>query len=202
VAESVEELLERNRRWAERIEAADPGFFARLGAQQKPRFLWIGCSDSRLPATQITDLLPGEMFVHRNVANVVSPADANLLAVVEFAVDVLGVSDLVVCGHYGCGGVEAVIDRRRRGRGGAWLEPVAALAERHGGELARLPDRKRRIDRLCELIVAAQVEALSRTEIVAAWRSGRRLAVHGFIYRVGDGRLRDLGVARSGEAPS
>ena len=193
----VEELLARNARWAERTEAADPGFFRGLEAQQRPRFLWIGCSDSRVPATQITDLSPGEMFVHRNVANVVAPDDPNLLAVVEFAVETLGVSDIIVCGHYGCGGVEAVIDGRRTGRVGAWLEAVAAVEERHREELAALPRRRERFDRLCELNVAAQVEALCRTPAVeAVWRRARSLEIHGWIYRVGDGRLHDLRVTR------
>ena len=194
----VEELLARNRRWAEGVEAADPEFFRRLEAQQRPRFLWIGCSDSRVPATQITDLTPGDMFVHRNVANVVASGDPNLLAVVEFAVDTLAVSDLIVCGHYGCGGVEAVLDGRRRGRVGEWLAPVAEVYERHRDELEGLVERGPRFDRLCELNVEAQVEELCRTpSVAAAWQAGRALTVHGWIYRVGDGRLHDLGVSRT-----
>lgn len=195
----VAELLARNRRWAEQIERIDPGFFRRLEGQQRPSYLWIGCSDSRVPATQITDLVPGEMFVHRNVANVVAPGDPNLLAVVEFAVEALGVSDLIVCGHYGCGGVEAVLDGRAQGRVGSWLEAVERVRARHADELAALVVRRDRFDRLCEWNVAAQVENLCRSEpVLAAWRGGRMLAVHGWIYRVGDGRLRDLHVSRTG----
>ena len=195
----VAELLSRNARWAEKTEAADPGFFRSLESQQRPRFLWIGCSDSRVPATQITDLAPGEMFVHRNVANVVAPDDPNLLAVVEFAIETLDVWDVIVCGHYGCGGVEAVLDGRRNGRVGAWLAAVADVEERHRDELAALPDRRARFDRLCELNVAAQVESLCRSPAIAgAWQRGRALEVHGWIYRVGDGRIHDLGVTRAG----
>jgi carbonic anhydrase len=158
-----------------------------------------------VPATQITDLLPGEMFVHRNVANVVAPDDANLLAVVEFAIEALGVADLIVCGHYDCGGVEAVVDGRRNGRVGAWLEPIAELCTSHAAELAALPDRRSRVDRLCELNVESQVERLCRVPTVAkAWNDGRQISVHGWIYRVGDGRLHDLGVSRAAgtDAPS
>jgi carbonic anhydrase len=195
VAALVDELLARNRRWAEAMETADVDFFRRLEAQQRPRVLWIGCSDSRVPATQITDLPPGEMFVHRNVANVVSPADPNLLAVVEFAIEALAVRELIVCGHYGCGGVAAVLEGRATGRVASWLAPVEELARRHRDELEALGDRKLANDRLCELNVGAQVASLWRTEpVAAARRAGRELAVHGWIYRVGDGRLHDLGV--------
>ncbi|GMU65582.1 MAG: carbonic anhydrase [Acidobacteriota bacterium] len=195
----VADLLERNRLWAEATSQRDPEFFVRLARQQSPKFLWIGCSDSRVPATQITDLDPGEMFVHRNVANIVSPTDLNLLAVVQFALDVLGVGDVIVCGHHGCGGVEAVLDGRRAGLVDHWLHEVDEVREEIADELARLPDRARRSARLAEANVAAQVAKLCRTQVVRdAWTAGRSLAVHGWIYDIADGRLRDLGVTRTG----
>jgi carbonic anhydrase len=198
---TVADLLERNRTWAEGTLERDPEFFARLARQQSPKFLWIGCSDSRVPATQITDLDPGEMFVHRNVANIVSPTDLNLLAVVQFALDVLGVEDVIVCGHRGCGGVEAVLDGRRAGLVDHWLHEVDEVREEIADELARLPDRAARSARLVEANVAAQVAKLCRTQVVRdAWAAGRRLAVHGWIYDLADGRLRDLGVTRQGPA--
>jgi len=203
VSQRIAGLLDSNRRWADGVVERDPEFFRRLASQQAPRYLWIGCSDSRVPATQITDLAPGEMFVHRNVANVVSPTDLNLLSVVQFAIDVLAVSDVIVCGHYGCGGVQAVVDGRRHGLVDHWLRAVDLVAERHAGELARLPDAAARAWRLCELNVLAQVDNLCRTSVVHdAWEAGRDLEVHGLIYDVGEGRLQDLGVTRSASAPA
>jgi carbonic anhydrase len=194
----ADELLRRNRLWAEATERSDPDFFRRLAGQQAPRFLWIGCSDSRVPATQITDLAPGEIFVHRNVANVVSPTDLNLLSATQFALDVLRVEEVVVCGHYGCGGVGAVLRRERHGLVDHWLRAIVEVRERHEEELAALPDDAARLARLCELNVQAQVDNLCRTSVVRdAWRRGQRLAVHGWIYGVADGRLRDLGVTRT-----
>jgi len=199
--EPIRALIERNHRWAESTVAGDPGFFERLAAQQAPRILWIGCSDSRVPATQITDLAPGEMFVHRNVANVVSPTDLNLLAAVQFALDVLRVGDVIVCGHYGCGGVDAVLNGRRLGLVDHWLRAVEEVKERAAAELAAIDDPAERNSRLCELNVRAQVDNLCRTSVVHdAWAAGRDVAVHGLIYGVADGRLRDLGVTRSGPA--
>jgi len=190
------ELLERNRRWAEATLERDPEFFRRLSGQQSPRFLWIGCSDSRVPANQVTGLEPGEMFVHRNVAHVVAPTDLNLLAVVQFAVDVLGVRDVVVCGHYGCGGVGAVLDGARHGLVDHWLHEIEEIRLRHEAELAALPDRESRWRRLCELNVESQVERLARTAVVRdAWSRGAELELHGWIYGLEDGRLRDLGVS-------
>jgi len=201
VNDRLAELLERNRSWAEAQVARDPGYFSRLVRQQSPRLLWVGCSDSRVPATQITDLDPGEIFVHRNVANVVSPTDLNLLAVTQFAIDVLRVSDVVVCGHYGCGGVQAVAEGQRHGLVDHWLRAVEAVKERHADELAALPDDAARGQRLVELNVEAQVGNLCRTSVVHdAWAAGRDLQVHGWIYDLADGRLRDLGVTRSGLA--
>jgi len=196
---SADDLLARNRLWAEATERADPDFFRRLAGQQAPRFLWIGCSDSRVPATQITDLAPGEIFVHRNVANVVSPTDLNLLSAVQFALDVLKVGEVVVCGHYGCGGVGAVLRRERHGLVDHWLRAIVEVRERHEEELAELPDDAARHERLCELNVRSQVDNLCRTSVVRdAWRRGQAVAVHGWIYGVADGRLRDLGVTRTG----
>jgi len=201
VRRSVEDLLESNRRWAEATSRSDPGFFSRLAAQQSPRFLWIGCSDSRVPATQITDLAPGEIFVHRNVANVVSPTDLNLLAAVQFALDVLRVEDVIVCGHYGCGGVGAVLRGERHGLVDHWLRAIQEVKERSAAELDALPGEAERHARLCELNVRTQVDNLCRTSVLHdAWASGRSVTVHGWIYDVADGRLRELGVRRSGVA--
>jgi carbonic anhydrase len=201
MSRDVEELLANNRRWAAATVETDPGFFDRLADQQRPRFLWIGCSDSRVPATQITDVSPGEIFVHRNVANVVSPSDLNLLAVTQFAIDGLGVTDVIVCGHFGCGGVAAVLAGRRLGLVDHWLRAVDEVRARHAAELAALPDDAARHARLCELNVRAQVERLCATlPVLDAWAAGRALAVHGWIYDVRDGRLRDLGVTRSAPA--
>jgi len=196
-----EKLLLNNKSWAQEQRAMDPEFFARLSKTQRPEVLWIGCSDRRVPAPQITELEPGEVFVHRNVANVISPTDLNLLAVTQFAIDVLGVSDVVVCGHYGCGGVDAVAAGRRHGLVDHWLRAVEAVKERHADELDALPDGVARSQRLAELNVAAQVANLCRTSVVHdAWAAGRGLSVHGWIYDLADGRLRDLGVTRSGLA--
>jgi len=193
----TEAILERNRSWAASRVAEDPQFFSRLLGQQTPKILWIGCSDSRVPATQITDLAPGEIFVHRNVANVVSPTDLNLLAATQFAVDVLRVSDIIVCGHYGCGGVEAVMAHRRLGLVDHWLRAVEEVQERHAEELAAISDAARRSARLAELNVASQVANLCRTSVVHdAWATGDELRVHGWIYDLADGRLKDLGVTR------
>jgi carbonic anhydrase len=200
---TAEELLARNRAWAAATARADPDFFRRLARQQTPRFLWIGCSDSRVPATQITDLAPGEIFVHRNVANVVSPTDLNLLAAVQFALDVLRVGEVIVCGHYGCGGVGAVLHGARHGLVDHWLRAIEEVKERHDAELAALASDEARHARLCELNVRAQVDNLCRTSVVHdAWEAGREVTVHGWVYDVADGRLRDLGVSRTGAAPA
>lgn len=192
---TLAELISRNRAWAARITAEDPGFFGRLAEQQNPEFLWIGCADSRVPANQIVDLLPGQLFVHRNVANVVVHTDLNCLSVVQFAVDVLGVRHIIVCGHYGCGGVEAAL-----GRGGGlglvdnWLRHVQDVAEKHRDRLAGLASARERVDRLCELNVLEQAVNVCRTSVVQdAWRRGQELSVHAWIYRLEDGRIRDTG---------
>ncbi len=190
----LQSLLEKNRLWAERIEREEPGFFNRLAAQQAPDYLWIGCSDSRVPANQITGLAPGEVFVHRNVANVVAHGDLNCLSTVQFAVDVLKVEHIIVCGHYGCGGVHATIEGRRLGLVDNWLHHVRDVMQRHERLLHAVPIDER-ADRLCELNVIEQVVNVCQTTIVQdAWRRGQKLEVHGWVYGVRDGRIRELGI--------
>ncbi|MFO1394622.1 MAG: carbonate dehydratase [Steroidobacteraceae bacterium] len=188
------DLLENNRRWAGRMESASPGFFAELSSQQAPRYLWIGCSDSRVPANEIVGLPPGELFVHRNVANIVMHNDFSCLSVLQYAVDVLGVEHIIVCGHYGCGGVQAAWHERPLGLVDNWLRPIRDLALLYRDALARLPDDAGRFDRLCELNVLFQALRVTRTTIVRqAWEQGRKLTVHAWVYRLTDGLLRDLG---------
>lgn len=195
----LEHLLANNRAWAERVTRADAGAFARLAAQQSPKYLWIGCSDSRVPANTIIDLQPGEVFVHRNVANVVVHTDLNCLSVVQYAVDVLQVEHIIVCGHYGCGGVRAAIEQRDHGLIDNWLRHVGDVQARHARELDAIADFPQRVDRLCELNVAAQTDNICLTTVVReAWRRGQPLAVHGWIYRLDDGLIRDLGLCFTG----
>lgn len=195
-----DELFENNRRWAAETTSRDPDFFRRLSRQQNPQYLWIGCSDSRVPANQIVGLPPGELFVHRNVANVVVHADLNCLSTVQFAVDVLRVRHVVVCGHYGCGGVLAALRDDRLGLVDNWLRHVHDVRRRHQAELDALEEGPPRQDRLCELNVIEQVNNLAETTVVRdAWARGQPLAVHGWIYGLHDGLLRDLGVTISGE---
>jgi carbonic anhydrase len=195
----LEHLFRNNRAWAERLTHDDPGFFKRLARQQAPRYLWIGCSDSRVPANQITGLGPGEMFVHRNVANVVVHTDLNCLAVVQYAIDVLAVTDIIVCGHYDCGGVLAALREDRLGLIDNWLRHVQDVASKHRDQLDALPTESARHHRLCELNVMEQVLNVSQTTVVSdAWARGRALAVHGWIYKVTDGLLRDLGLSLTG----
>ena len=189
-------LLEKNRAWAENIKAEDPEFFRELAKQQTPRYLWIGCSDSRVPSTQLVGLAPGEMFVHRNVANVVVHTDFNCLSVLQFAVEVLKVADIIVCGHYGCGGVQAALQNLRLGLIDNWLRHVQDVMHTHETLLASIADETERLDKLCELNVLEQVLNVSRTTIVQnAWEAGQELAVHGWIYGLEDGLLRELGVS-------
>lgn len=195
----IRELLARNRAWAARMRARDPDFFSRLAHQQAPRLLWIGCADSRVPATQITDLDPGSIFVHRNIANLVVHTDINMLSVVQYAVEVLRVEHLVVCGHYGCGGVRAAMAERQYGLIDNWLRHIRELRERHAAELAAIGDPKLRERRLVELNVCAQVLNLARTTIVQnAWARGHPLALHGWVYDVADGLLHDLATTVTG----
>ncbi len=192
----LQELLDKNRQWAEEIKASDPQFFNSLAQQQTPRYLWIGCSDSRVPATQLVGLKPGDMFVHRNVANVVVHTDFNCLSVLQFAVDVLNVSHVIVCGHYGCGGVKAAMDNLQLGLIDNWLRHVQDVMHNHNEELATIIDDDRRLDRLCELNVSDQVLNVSKTTIVQnAWNRGQELAIHGWIYGISDGLLRDLNIS-------
>jgi carbonic anhydrase len=190
---NVKQLLENNKAWAEGIKAHDPGFFRALEQQQNPSYLWIGCSDSRVPATQLVGLNSGELFVHRNVANVVVHTDFNCLSVLQFAVDVLGVSHIIVCGHYGCGGVEAAMRNLQLGLIDNWLRHVQDVMRNHEAVLSGINDESQRLNRLCELNVIEQVLNVSRTTIVQnAWGRGQELAVHGWIYGIADGLLRDL----------
>src|SRR5207244_23969 len=184
-----------NRRWAERKVSADPSFFKRLEGQQAPEYLWIGCSDSRVPANEIVDLDPGELFVHRNVANLAPPQDANYLSVLQFAVDVLKVKHIMVVGHYGCGGVSAAVDGKRRGLVDHWLHPIREVRHEHSAELEAIPDSRARLNRLCELNVIRQVRNVASDVFVQeAWGRGQSLFVHGWIYALADGLVNDLNV--------
>ena len=191
----LKRLLDQNRDWAESIKLNDPGFFQTLAKQQSPTFLWIGCSDSRVPSTQLVGMMPGEMFVHRNVANVVVHTDFNCLSVLQFAVDVLKVDHIIVCGHHGCGGVKAALENLQLGLIDNWLRHVQDVRHEHEELLSTIEDAEERLDRLCELNVIEQVLNVGRTTIVqSAWQRGQELAVHGWIYGLQDGLLRDLGV--------
>jgi len=193
----LEELFDRNRAWAAEMVERDPAFFTALAERQTPEYLWVGCSDSRVPANQIVGLAPGDVFVHRNVANVVVHTDLNFLSVLQYAVDILRVRHVIVCGHYGCGGVTAALTGARHGLIDNWLRHVADVAERHEDELAALPEADR-VDRLCELNVIDQAENVCETTIVRdAWARGDSLTVHGLVYGLRDGLLRDLGVSVS-----
>jgi len=198
------ELFERNRAWARRVNKVNPDFFRTLSHQQAPRYMWIGCADSRVPATEIVDLAPGEIFVHRNVANVVVHSDFNCLSVLEFAVDVLKVEHVIVVGHYGCGGVRAVFDNAELGLADNWLGHVRDVKEWHKEALDRIWEADKRFDRLCELNVLTQALNVCRSTVVRnAWKRKQDLTVHGWIYDLKDGLLRELGfcVSGAGEMP-
>jgi carbonic anhydrase len=185
----LKHLFESNRAWASRVSARDPGFFAGLTAQQTPKYLWVGCADSRVPANEIVGLKPGELFVHRNVANVVVHSDLNCLSVLQYAVDVLKVEHVIVCGHYGCGGVQAAMQDARFGLVDNWLRHIQDVMKKHGARGA---------DRLCELNVIEQALNVCQTTVVQdAWARGAKLAVHGWVYALADGLLRDLGFCAS-----
>src|SRR5690349_17740747 len=189
------ELFQNNRRWAAEIQRADPGFFPSLSQQQAPEYLWIGCSDSRVPANQIVGLLPGSLFVHRNVANLIHQTDLNCLSVMQYAVEVLRVRHIIVCGHYGCGGVRAALDEQDHGLIDNWLRPLKNLARTHTALLSAIANPDQRVDRLCELNVIEQVRNVGETTVVQrAWQQGQTLTVHGWIYGLHDGLLRDLGI--------
>jgi carbonic anhydrase len=199
--QNLNKLLENNRRWAEAMTADDPSFFQKLAQQQAPEYLWIGCADSRVPATQLVGLLPGEMFVHRNVANVVVHTDLNCLSVLHFAVDVLKVRHIIVCGHYGCGGVQAALHNTKLGLIDNWLRHVQDVRQKHEALLAALGDESDQLRRLCELNVIEQVMNVAQTTIVQnAWERGQALTVHGWIYGLQDGLLRDLHLSIEGYA--
>ncbi|PAV49380.1 carbonate dehydratase [Pseudomonas sp. HAR-UPW-AIA-41] len=190
----VRQLLNNNRFWAESLRARDPDFFARLARQQRPEFLWIGCSDSRVPANEVVGLMPGELFVHRNVANMVVATDMNFLSVLQFAVDVLQVKQIIVCGHYGCGGVRAALGHEELGLIDNWLRALKALYHQHREQFVGLCDEER-VNLLCELNVQRQVRNVCHTTIVQnAWKRHQPLEVHGWIYGLSDGLLKDLGV--------
>jgi carbonic anhydrase len=189
----LEHLKANNRAWAARMISADPGFFRRLETQQAPQYLWIGCSDSRVPANEIVGLDPGELFVHRNVANLAPPQDANYLSVLQFAVDVLKVKHIMVVGHYGCGGVSAAVDGKRRGLVDHWLHPIREVYSEHRHALDAMPDDAARLDRLCELNVARQVKNVAADVFVQdAWARGQDVSVHGWVYSLANGLVKDL----------
>ena len=191
----LDDLLRNNQAWAERVSREDPGFFERLSGQQAPKYLWIGCSDSRVPANQVVDLAPGEVFVHRNIANVVVHTDLNCLSVIQFAVDALQVEHILVVGHYGCGGVHAALHGTRLGLADNWVRHVGDVAGKHAAVLAEVGDAELQHDRLCELNALEQVANVCQTSIVRdAWSRGQALAVHGWVYTLRDGRVHDLGL--------
>ena len=198
---SLRHLFEQNRAWAEATLALDPDFFSKLARQQSPEYLWIGCSDSRVPANQITGLAPGEVFVHRNVANLVVHTDLNCLSVLQFAVDLLKVRHVIVCGHYGCSGVHAALTSQKVGLAENWLRHVQDVRANHAEELEAIGDPAARERRLCELNVIEQVRHVCEDTVVQDdWGAGRPLSVHGWIYGVEDGLLRDLGCTREARA--
>ena len=192
MSQNLSDLFEHNRRWAQQVETQQPGFFTRLSQQQTPRYMWIGCSDSRVPANQITGLEPGEVFVHRNVANVVVHSDLNALSTVQFAVERLGVEHVMVVGHYGCSGVQAALEGARVGLADNWLRHIQDVRDRHWDLLSRL-DERHRAEALCELNVITQVVNVSQSTVMLdAWARGQRILVHGWIYGLRDGLLKDL----------
>jgi carbonic anhydrase len=195
----LDHLKANNRAWAERMVSADADYFKRLVRQQGPKYLWIGCSDSRVPANDIVDLDPGELFVHRNVANLAPPQDANYLSVLQFAVDVLKVEHIMVVGHYGCGGVSAAVDGQRRGLVDHWLHPIREVEREYRSELDAIADQHARLDRLCELNVIRQVRNVaSDVFVMEAWERGQSLCVHGWVYSLASGLVADLNVTVSG----
>lgn len=198
---NIQILFDKNKAWAARMTEDDPKFFDDLAHQQTPDYLWIGCSDSRVPSTQLVDLHPGEMFVHRNIANVVGHTDFNCLSVLQYAVEVLKVKHVIVCGHYGCGGVKAALKNQSFGLIDNWLRHVQDVYHAHEAAVKNLEDEAAKLDLLCELNVLEQVLNVGRTTIVqTAWEKGQELAVHGVIYGVGDGLLRDLGLTVKNQA--
>jgi carbonic anhydrase len=195
----LDELKENNRAWARQRLAADAEFFRRLEGQQAPRYLWIGCSDSRVPANEIVGLDPGELFVHRNVANLAPPQDANYLSVLQFAVEVIKVEHIMVVGHYGCGGVRAAVDGKRRGLVDHWLHPIREVQRDHRSELETITDPQARLDRLCELNVMRQATNVASDVFVQqAWAQGAKLCIHGWVYSLSNGLITDLDITMAG----
>lgn len=192
-------LFERNKIWAEKIKKSDPDFFKKLSTQQNPEILWIGCSDSRVPANEIVNLMPGEIFVHRNIANIVIHTDLNCLSVIHYAVEVLKVKHIIVCGHYGCGGIRSALDNKEHGLIDNWLRHIKDVHRFHQEKIDALPDQNEKINLLCELNVIEQVANVCHTTIVQnAWKSGQKLSVHGWIYSIENGILKDLDVCITG----
>tara|TARA_R110002072_G_scaffold247384_2_gene406564 strand:+ start:8918 stop:9550 length:633 start_codon:yes stop_codon:yes gene_type:complete len=189
----LDDLFEKNRNWAESVKTRDPRFFEKLAAQQSPEYLWIGCSDSRVPANQIVGLMPGEIFVHRNVANMVVHTDFNCLTVLQYAIDVLKVKHVMVVGHYGCGGIDAAYENADNGLIDNWLRNIKDVQHRHRERIEAIEDREARLNLLCELNVMTQVSHVCHTTIVQnAWQRGQKLAIHGWVYSLEDGLLKDL----------
>ncbi len=196
--QSLKHLFENNKAWADRIELEAPGFFKKLSAQQAPEYLWIGCSDSRVPANDIVGLLPGELFVHRNVANLVLHADINCLSVLQYAIDILKVKHIIVCGHYGCGGINAAMNKQRIGLVDNWLRNIKDVYAMHRDEIEALETETERQNRMCELNVIEQVRNVCHTSVVQeAWERGQELTVHGWVYSLRNGRIKDLRVSHS-----
>ncbi|NLH18172.1 MAG: carbonate dehydratase [Phycisphaerae bacterium] len=198
---TLNHLFENNRRWASDKTQKDPRFFSRLVQQQTPEYLWIGCADSRVPANEIVGLQPGELFVHRNVANLAIQTDINFLSVLQYAVDILHICHIIVCGHYGCGGVRAAIEKQPHGLINNWLSPIREVYRKHESCLRKMNDRDRMLDRLCELNVIEQVRQVVQSSIVQeAWQRNQSLCIHGWIYRLSDGLLQDTGMCVASNA--
>lgn len=196
---TIQKLLDNNQAWAKKVAQEQPELFATLSKQQAPKYLWIGCSDSRVPANEIVDMLPGELFVHRNVANLVKHVDFNCQSVIQFAVDVLKVEHIIVCGHYGCGGVKVAMENTNAGISDYWLRSVKDIALRHRVELQDLPNQEARLSRMCEINVTEQVANLAHSKIVqTAWQKNQPLEIHGWIYGVHDGVIKNLHVSHKG----
>lgn len=195
----LKNLFEQNRKWAEKVKESDPDFFRKLSRQQNPEYLWIGCSDSRVPSNQIVGMLPGEIFVHRNIANLVVPSDLNCLSVIQYAVEVLKIKHIIVCGHYGCGGVKAAMEKDEHGLIDNWLHHIRDVYRAHNTEIDAIDDPSSKLDKMCELNVIEQVANVCNTTIVRnAWKSGQELSVHGWIYSIENGILQDLNVCVTG----
>ena len=194
--ERIEQLIENNRQWAAQFEQANPGIFNKLSKQQNPDYLWIGCSDSRVPANTIIGLLPGEVFVHRNVGNLVNHSDLNVLSVLEFAVKILKVKDIILCGHYDCGGVKAALEQKEHGIVDNWLRSIKDIYRTNYKAFQKLPNQQQKVDLLCELNVIEQVRNICHTSIIQnAWSRGQELAIHGVIYGIENGLIKDLNVS-------